>query len=136
MIESRTLALFWARRLEFATFALLFRLLEAFLFAPFIALGGETLVGQPVVDSTKLVAFVLSPRGFLVLFTVATIAIGLRLVEQAGLSVIALGALNGVVVPVRAALRVVLGKMPRLDRKSTRLNSSHVSTSYAVFFLI
>src|SRR5699024_11858434 len=30
---------------------------------------------------------------------------------------------------------VNLGQSPRLDRKSTRLNSSHVSNSYAVFCL-
>jgi len=106
--------LFWGRRWEFVTYALLFGLLEGLAFAPFVALVGETLVGHPVVDSTKLVAFVLSPRGFLVLFIFATIAIAIRLVEQAGLSVIALGALNGVVIPVRAALRVMLGKIPRL----------------------
>src|SRR5699024_11558043 len=29
----------------------------------------------------------------------------------------------------------ILDKRPRIDRKSTRLNSSHVSTSYAVFCL-
>src|SRR5699024_12764519 len=30
---------------------------------------------------------------------------------------------------------IFIGKLPRLDRKSTRLNSSHVSISYAVFCL-
>ena len=103
--------MFWGRRWEFVTYALLFGLLEGLAFAPFIALVGETLVGHPVVDSTELVAFVLSPRGFLVLFVLATIAIAIRLVVQAGLCVIALGSLNGVVIPVRAALRVVLGKI-------------------------
>src|SRR5699024_11833296 len=39
------------------------------------------------------------------------------------------GRLQGVEI-VRQRLR-----QPRLDRKSTRLNSSHVSTSYAVFCL-
>src|SRR5699024_12605820 len=30
---------------------------------------------------------------------------------------------------------IMIPEMPRIDRKSTRLNSSHVSTSYAVFCL-
>src|SRR6516225_12382262 len=33
------------------------------------------------------------------------------------------------------ALTVLLGNQPALDRKSTRLNSSHMSISYAVFCL-
>src|SRR5690606_40005073 len=37
--------------------------------------------------------------------------------------------------PVRLQLAVFSGLRPHLDRKSTRLNSSHVKISYAVFCL-
>src|SRR5690625_7722829 len=37
--------------------------------------------------------------------------------------------------PVRSAQRRDIAPEPPLDRKSTRLNSSHVANSYAVFFL-
>src|SRR5689334_23622938 len=40
----------------------------------------------------------------------------------------------GITGPQRLVLRVV-GQYPGLDRKSTRLNSSHSSISYAVFCL-
>src|SRR5437868_12765945 len=36
---------------------------------------------------------------------------------------------------VRRALWVLAGRLTPVDRKSTRLNSSHVSNSYAVFCL-
>src|SRR3712207_8657837 len=37
--------------------------------------------------------------------------------------------------PVVAVAAVEVGRHPREDRKSTRLNSSHANISYAVFFL-
>src|SRR5690606_41950768 len=40
--------------------------------------------------------------------------------------------LDQIVEPAAAEVRV-LGPVPGADRKSTRLNSSHVKTSYAVF---
>src|SRR2546430_8345188 len=43
------------------------------------------------------------------------------------------GTVGRVVTGVRAVRR--LGEVPRLDRKSTRLNSSHSQISYAVFCL-
>src|SRR3712207_8078278 len=44
---------------------------------------------------------------------------------------VAMGALGGVL----AILLLVVGKVAFLDRKSTRLNSSHANISYAVFCL-
>src|SRR5690606_40584212 len=52
------------------------------------------------------------------------------------------GAADGVVLvvlrvvgPVQGALHVAAGLLEHVDRKSTRLNSSHVKISYAVFCL-
>src|SRR5690242_21158106 len=38
-------------------------------------------------------------------------------------------------VAFRRLFRFLVGELPRCDRKSTRLNSSHMSISYAVFCL-
>src|SRR3712207_8541022 len=43
--------------------------------------------------------------------------------------------LQGLQLPSRAALRLVRPLPPAPDRKSTRLNSSHANSSYAVFCL-
>src|SRR5215469_3803727 len=77
---------------DLARFAILFRLLEAIVFTPLSALAGHFLSGRPVLDSTDMVGFVLSPRGFSASFVWATLLLTIRLVEQAGLSAIALGA--------------------------------------------
>src|SRR3712207_6935878 len=42
---------------------------------------------------------------------------------------------GGVVAGLFPALLATLDPLPRLDRKSTRLNSSHANISYAVFCL-
>src|SRR5699024_12173758 len=47
-------------------------------------------------------------------------------------ALLGLGMLLGLVLAVGAAVLVIASTRPR-DRKSTRLNSSHVSISYAVF---
>jgi glycerophosphoryl diester phosphodiesterase len=85
----------WQQRTSLLVFALAFQLLENLLFTPAMGVFGRTLQGQPVVDSTALVQFFLSPRGFLVLFLAATTSLTIRLVEHAGLSVMCLGALEG-----------------------------------------
>src|SRR4051794_32073347 len=100
------LADYWRSRRDFVRFALLFRLFEAFLFTPLLALAGHFLSGRPVVDSTDLVSFVVSPRGFLAMVLGATLLLTIRLVEQAGSSAIALGAIGGHPLTAPAALRV------------------------------
>src|SRR5262245_56733426 len=106
----------WLARWDLVRYAILFRLLEAIVFTPLSALAGHILSGRPVLDSTDVVRFMLSPRGFSASFVWATLLLTIRLVEQAGLSAIALGATgpNRVVLP--AALRLVVAHLPRLLR--------------------
>ena len=108
------LRMVWVARWDLARYAMLFRLLEALVFTPLSALVGHVLSGRPVVDSTDLVGFVLSPRGFGALFVSATLFVTIRLVEQTGLSAIALGSSGSERVPPFAALRIVGGYVPRL----------------------
>jgi glycerophosphoryl diester phosphodiesterase len=108
------LAIFWRNRREIFRFAILFRLFEAILFLPLAALVGHFLSGRPVVDSTDIASFVLSPRGFLATFFEATILLTIRLLERAGLSAIALGAIGGRPVASAAAMRIVARLLPRL----------------------
>lgn len=113
-LQRQALALYWQGRRDIVRFSILFRLFEAFVFLPLLALAGHALSGRSVVDSTDLVGFVLSPRGFLVTFVGVTLLVTIRLVEQAGLSAIALGAIGGQRVTSPAALRIVAGLLPRL----------------------
>ncbi|MBS0263272.1 MAG: glycerophosphoryl diester phosphodiesterase membrane domain-containing protein [Planctomycetes bacterium] len=101
-------------RYDLARFSMLFRLFEAFLFTPLAAIVGHWLSGQAVVDSTDLVGFVLSPRGALASTVAAILFLTIRLVEQTGLSAIALGAMRGERVTSPGALRVVLRVWPRV----------------------
>jgi hypothetical protein len=71
MSLANTWKCFWSGRREFIICALLFRLLEGFLFLPRAALVGNAMVGRTVLDSTDLVMFLLSPRGFTVLVLAA-----------------------------------------------------------------
>ena len=104
------LGVYWRDRWEFSRFAILFRLFESLIFTPLAALVGHFLSGRPVVDSTDLVGFVLSPRGFAATFLGATLLVAIRLVEQAGLSAIALGAIGGRPVTSPAALQIEIGR--------------------------
>src|SRR5699024_12533555 len=63
--------------------------------------------------------------------------LGLRLAQQFGVKVLECGGLDQAAVPhiVVVALCCTAVDDGLLDRKSTRLNSSHDSTSYAVFCL-
>jgi glycerophosphoryl diester phosphodiesterase len=104
----------WKARWPLLWFALSFQLLENFLFSPAISLLGRLLQGRPVVDSTALVQFFLSPRGFLVLFLGATVSLTIRLVEHAGLSAIVLGALEDKVFRASATFRWLTMELRRL----------------------
>lgn len=108
------LAIYWKNRRDVVRFAILFRLFEAFLFTPAAALVGRILSGQSLVDSTDLVGFVRSPRGFAATFLGATLLLTLRLVEQTGLSAIMLGAIGGQRVTSPAAMHIVARLLPRL----------------------
>src|SRR5215510_1456329 len=61
-----------------------------------------------------------------------SLAISVKLNETSGLSVF-----TRISVPARTVLEltVIVKSLPLRDRKSTRLNSSHVAISYAVFCL-
>src|SRR5947209_11325554 len=67
------------------------------------------------------------PRGY-TLFPYTTLFRSMAMVETSALRVTALG-------PVVRATSVIRTCVIRLDRKSTRLNSSHANISYAVFCL-
>jgi glycerophosphoryl diester phosphodiesterase len=111
----------WKQARPLLAFALWFQLLENFLFTPAIGLIGGLLQGRPVVDSTALVQFLLSPRGFLVLFLGASLSLTIRLVEHAGLSAIVLGALEGKTFRALATFRWMLTELPRLARIGVRI---------------
>jgi len=108
------MAVCWQCRRDIARFAIMFRLVEAFALTPLLGFAGHFLSGRSVVDSTDLVEFFTSPRGFLATFLGATLVLTIRLVEQAGLSAITLGALGGIRVTSPAALRLVVNRLPRL----------------------
>ena len=115
------LAQLWKRRWPLLAFALSFQLLENLLFTPAMGLIGRLLQGRPVVDSTALVQFLLSPRGFLVLFLGATISLTIRLVEHAGLSAMVLGALEGKTFRALATFRWLVTELPRLAAIGARI---------------
>jgi glycerophosphoryl diester phosphodiesterase len=115
------LAQLWRQRRPLLAFALAFQLLESLLFTPAMGLMGGVLLGRPVVDSTALVEFLLSPRGFLVLFLGATISLTIRLVEHAGLSAIVLGALEGKGFRAVATFRWLVKELPRLAAIGARV---------------
>ena len=104
----------WRHRRPLLGFALAFQLLENLLFAPAMAFLGRALQGRPVVDSTELVAFFLSPRGLLLLFLAATTWVMIRLVEHAGLSALVLGLFEGRHFRPSATFSWLARELPRL----------------------
>ena len=102
-------------------FALAFQLLENLLFTPAMSLLGRSLEGRAVVDSTDLLSFFLSPRGFLILFLGATISITIRMLEHAGLSALVLGALQGKAFRPLPAFRWLTAELPRLAAVAARV---------------
>lgn len=121
MAKTRIWKILWDRKYQLFVCALLFQSAESLVFAPLLGLAGHALLGRPVVDSTGLVSFVLSPRGFGLLFLGSATLLTIRLLEQAGLSAIALGALQGKTVRVAAALRLTMLKLPGLVSIATRI---------------
>jgi glycerophosphoryl diester phosphodiesterase len=119
--QRESFLVYWRNRYDFIRFAILFRLFEAFIFTPLMAFAGHFLSGRVVVDSTDLVGFALSPRGCLATLVGATLLLTIRLVEQTGLSTIALGAIGGARVTAPAALRVVAQLLPRLLAVAARI---------------
>src|SRR5258705_13306070 len=105
--KNTVLSIIRQRWRELAGFALVFRVLESLLFAPVAALAGKWLLGRTVLDSTALVSFLLSPRGFLALALAAVTALTIRLTEHAGLSAIFFGGLYDRRVSSCEALRLV-----------------------------
>lgn len=98
------------------SFAVLFGLLQAIILLPLLAMAGRRLTGRPVVDSTELVRFGLSPRGLVTgLFVMVTVGT-LYLVQQAGLTAIAAGELHDVHVSSTDALKFVASILPQLLR--------------------
>ncbi len=80
---------------------------KALVFAPLAALVGKWLLGRTVLDSTAIVAFLLSPRGFIALLLAAMLTLSIRMIEHAGLSAIFFGAASGRRVSSLEALRLV-----------------------------
>jgi glycerophosphoryl diester phosphodiesterase len=120
-------------RADLARFSILFRLLEAVVFAPLAALVGLLISGREVVDSTDLVAFALSPRGFLTWFVGGSLLLAIRLVEQAGLTAILLGASNEQRVTAPQALRIVARVLHKLIAVSTWIVTAAVLLSLPLF---
>ncbi len=115
------LAQLWRHRRPLLGFALAFQLLENLLSAPAMAFLGRALQGRPVVDSTELVAFFLSPRGFLLLFLAVTTWLTIRLVEHAGLSALVLGLAEGKHFRPSATLGWLARESPRLAAVGARV---------------
>jgi glycerophosphoryl diester phosphodiesterase len=111
-MQSSVYSVFIQRWRELAGFAVLFRLFESLLFVPAAGLVGRWLLGRPVLDSTAMVAFVLSARGFLSLLLAASTVLCIRLVEHAGLSAIFFAGFDGRRISVRQALRLVGRNLP------------------------
>jgi glycerophosphoryl diester phosphodiesterase len=119
-MKNSVLSIIAQRWRELLGFALLFRILESLLFAPVAALAAKWLLGRTVLDSTAVVSFFLSPRGFLALALAAVAALSIRLIEHAGLSAIFFGAFDDRRVTSRQALRLVWGHLLTLVRASAR----------------
>ena len=119
-MKNTVLSIISQRWRELVGFALIFRALESLIFAPVAAVTGKWLLGRTVLDSTALVSFLLSPRGFLALLFAAVTALTMRLIEHAGLSTIFFGAFDGRRVSSREALRLVGRHLLMLVRVSAR----------------
>jgi len=119
-MKNTVLSIIGQRWRELVGFALIFRALESLIFAPVAALTGKWLLGRTVLDSTALVSFLLSPRGFLALLLAVISALTMRLIEHAGLSAIFFGAFDGRKVSSREALRLVGRRLPMLVHVSAR----------------
>lgn len=119
-MKNTVLSIIGQRWRELVGFAMLFRALESLIFAPVAAVAGQWLLGRTVLDSTALVSFLLSPRGFLALLFAAVTALTIRLIEHAGLSAIFFGAFDGRRVSSREALRLVGRHLLMLVRVSAR----------------
>src|SRR6516162_10083706 len=81
--KSTVLSVLCERWRELAGFAVLFRLVESLLFAPAAGLVGKWLLGRTVLDSTAIISFVVSPRGFLAVALAAVLTLSIRLFEHA-----------------------------------------------------
>ena len=107
---------------ELVGFGVLFRLVESLLFAPLAGLVGQWLVGRTVLDSTAVVAFLLSPRGVLAVLLAAVTVLSIRLIEHAGLSAIFFAGFEGRRLSSRQALRLVWRHLRLLVRVSVRFD--------------
>jgi glycerophosphoryl diester phosphodiesterase len=101
-------------------FALAFRILAGLLVAPLAGGLLALLAGHDVVDSTVIVAWVLSPRGALTIVLAGTTYFTLYLLEQSGLAAIAAGALQGIRVSASDAMRLIVFELPQLLRLAAR----------------
>ena len=119
-MKSTVVSIIVQRWRELIGFALLFRVFESLLFAPMAGLAGKWLLGRTVLDSTALVSFLLSPRGFLARVFAAVTALSIRLIEHAGLSAIFFGGFDGRRISSGAALRLVWRHLLTLVRVSAR----------------
>ncbi len=119
-IAGTTILIFRQRWRDLVTFTLLFCIAESVLFAPLAALVGKWLLGRTVLDSTAIISFLLSLRGFLALVLGATAVVAIRLVQHAGLATIFFGAFESRRISGRQALRLVWAQLLDLARVSVR----------------
>jgi hypothetical protein len=102
------------------SYAKMFRLMEGLIFAPLMGLAGQVLRGRVVLDSTALVGFFLSPMGLFALFFGAVSFLMIRVMEQAGLSVLRAEEFGGAVHTPVSALKFVLSRIFPLLRAACR----------------
>lgn len=94
--------------------------MEGLIFAPLMGLVGQMLRGRVVVDSTALVGFFLSPLGLFATFFAAVSFLMIRVMEQAGLSVLRAEEFGGTVRTPASAMTFVLSHVMPLLRASCR----------------
>jgi glycerophosphoryl diester phosphodiesterase len=110
----KALRMSWHTRQDLIRYSMLFRLLEAIVLTPLSAFVGHLLSGRPVLDSTEIVAFVLSVRGIAATFICAMTLLSIRLIEQTGLTVIVLDSFRQNRIKLLDVLRIVAAQLPRI----------------------
>ncbi len=109
-----------ARMKKAIAYARGFRLFEGFVLAPLMGLTGQLLAGRTVLDSTAIVSFLLSPKGFGALLLISVGLVLIRMMEQAGLSILTAEKFGATPLSPVAVLHFVVKRMATLVRAAFR----------------